>query len=317
MNHPVDVHPEDLLDREQFGLLSLEEQRRLDQHCVQCSACALVRRATRDFTRERQINSTDPIMLDRLVDAALGSGVPGSLRQAPVSFVPRRRRRPWAVAAVLMFAATGAAASFLSVQKSSVMQLVPMLHAFRQTPLTPDSTVPPKKAAAAPAPKVIEPVPERIVPAPLPAVVRPPPVREPVAAIPRARPVVEESVTAEQLYNGIIEARQRHDTPQMDRLYRRLQHQFAGTQEEIASTYTLGRYLYDSGEDTEALALFNRYLAESPNGTLAEDAQAGRAKALQHLGRSAEERQAWFDLLSAHPRSVHAETARRRLEQLR
>jgi hypothetical protein len=319
MNHPVDMHPEDLLDREQYGLLSSEEQRRLDEHCVQCSACAVVRKVTRDFVRERQVNSADPVMLDRLVEAALESFAPTSARHAAVAFVPRRRRKPWAVAAVVMFAATGAAASFLSVRRDVVERFVPMMRVVHEPRLLPASMPIAKKAVAAPAP--VEPVPERIVPSlPLSLNIRVPAPREPVAAPvkPKAVEAATPTVTADQLYKALTDAQHRHDTSQAMQLYRRLQRQFPGSPEEATSTYTVGRLLYDSGEDTsEALDLFNRYLAESPNGTLAEEARVGRALALQRMGRSSEERQAWLDLLSAHPRSVHADRARRRLEQLR
>jgi TolA-binding protein len=318
MNHPVDVHPEDLLDREQYGLLSSEEQRRLDTHCVQCSACDIVRSVTRDFASERHVNSADPVMLDRLVEAAMGSPMPASAHNAPVSFMPRRRGKPWAVAAVIMFAATGAAASFGSVRRAVVERAIaPVMRAFAdQRPATVAGAAIPKKALAA-APKVFEPVPERIV---LPLASRAPVAREPAAAVVRPPKPVEEAAvpSAEQLLKSINEARRRNDTAQALQLYRRLQREYPGSPEEATSTYTLGRALYESGEDTAgALAMFNRYLAESSNGTLAEEARLGRAQALQRLGRSSEERQAWLDLLSAHPRSVHAERARRRLEQLR
>ena len=331
MNHPVDVHPEDLLDREQYGLLSVEEQHRLDAHCVQCAACTVVRRVTRDFVRERQVNSEDPVMLDRLVEAAIETVSPTSPRYAAVAFVPRRRRKPWAVAAVIMFAATGAAASFLSVRRDVVERYIPVARVLYEPRVAPAAQVVPKKAvvaAPAPAPAPVELVPERIVPPPQPTSLntRPPVVREPAVAparpkaveAPAPAPAPVTTVTADQLYKSFNEAQLRHDTAQALQLNRRLQRQFPGSLEEATSTYQVGRLLYLTGEDdTGALELFNRYLAESPNGTLAEEAHVGRALALQRLGRSSEERQAWLDLLSAHPRSVHAERARKRLEQLR
>jgi hypothetical protein len=324
MNHPVDMHPEDLLDREQCEALSVDEQRRLDSHCRQCSSCAILRAVTLDFARERQLNTADPVMLDRLVEAAMENGSPVTARYAPVSFVPRRKRRTWAVTAVVMFAATGAAASFSSVRQAVMQRTIePVMHAFYEPRIVPAAAVPPapKKIAAATAPKAFEPVPERIVPPPLPATLNVrPPAREVIAPQPKVKvaEVVTTAVTAEQLMKAVDEARVRHDTAQMQQFYGRLQRQFPGSAEEVISTYTVGRQLYVSGEDVPgALELFNRYLAESPNGTLAEDARAGRAKVLQRLGRTAEERQAWLDLLSAYPRSAYAVVARRRLDQLR
>jgi hypothetical protein len=325
MNHPVDMHPEDLLDREQYGLLSLDEQRRLDGHCVRCSACALIRGAVRDFSRERQVNSADPVLLDRLVEAALGNAAPPSSRY-PVQFIGRRRRRPWAVAAVVMFAATGAGASFWSVRsvRNAVVErsLVPMIRLVREPRSVPNPrpALPRKAAVAVPT----EPVAERIVAVlPVPAAPRtlaprtlPP--REPIAAT-RPKPSEEAAVSSvDDVFASFNEAKRRRDTPQAMQLYRRLQAQFPGTRQESTSRVILGRLLLDLGEDIgTALTLFSRYLDESPNGTLAEEARAGRALALMRLGRPSEERQAWLGLLSAHPRSVHAERARRRLDELR
>ena len=72
MTHPVDVHPEELLDREQLGQLSADEQRRLDAHATQCAACALVRSATVDFASERAPAASDDAMAERLIAAAMG-----------------------------------------------------------------------------------------------------------------------------------------------------------------------------------------------------------------------------------------------------
>ena len=102
------------------------------------------------------------------------------------------------------------------------------------------------------------------------------------------------------------------------RLYRQLQQQFPGTREETTSRVLLARLLLDRGEEIgQSFALFTRYLAETPNGTLAEEARLGRALALQRLGRAHEERQAWQELLTYHPNSIHAERARKRLDELR
>ncbi len=120
------------------------------------------------------------------------------------------------------------------------------------------------------------------------------------------------------MYTAANEARRRGDSVLAAKLYRQLQQQFPGTRDEISSRYALGRLLQDRGEDpAQCLALFTRYLAESPNGTLAEEARMGRALALMRLGRTQDERQAWQDLLSSYPKSIHAERARKRLDELR
>ena len=124
MNHPVDVHPEELLDREQLGQLSADEQRRLDAHATQCAACALVRSATVDFASERapaDRRRCHGRALDRRSHGkALASTPPASGTYSH----QRRKRSAWAVAAVVMFAATGATASFWSVRHVFIQRLL-------------------------------------------------------------------------------------------------------------------------------------------------------------------------------------------------
>jgi hypothetical protein len=320
MNHPVDVHPEDLLDREHLGVLSDDEQRRLDAHATQCAACALVRNATVDFAHERAPARGDEAMADRIIAAAMGSPLastrPPAFPPPPtsgyVSSHPRRKRRAWAVAAVVMFAATGATASFWSVRHVFLQRLL-----FNPAPAAP--TVLSETAGRPASPKPPAPSP---IEAPTPPVKNEAPVAvaQPEAPLP-ARPKPEAEAPApdaDKLFADFSEARRRGDSAQAIKLYHQLQLQFPGTRPEIASRVFLGRLLLDRGEDPgQTLDLFTRYLNATPNGTLAEEARLGRALSLQRLGRPAEERQAWQQLLSAHPNSVHAERAKKRLDELR
>lgn len=101
------------------------------------------------------------------------------------------------------------------------------------------------------------------------------------------------------------------------RLYRELGRRFSGTREEIVARALHGQLLLDRLiNPTRALALFQGYLDAEPAGALAEEARLGRARALERLGRSGDERTAWVELLRAHPRSVHAPAARARLAAL-
>jgi TolA-binding protein len=312
--NPVDVHPEELLDRELAGRLTDEERMRLDAHSASCVACALVRRGSRDFEIERRSAGGDPITLERIAAGALASLAPVAAPPASrKSFVVprRRRRRAWAVAAVVMFAATGATASFWSVRHVIVSRLLAS-PTWSPTPAAePKPAAPARIAAHQPA---TEPAPTQ---APIAAPAQP--VR--VAPSAPARPkVVEEPapLTADQLFSTANDARRHGDSAQAVKLYRQLQQQFPGTREEAMSRVALARLLLDRGEDpAQALSLFARYLAESPSGTLAEEARLGKALALQRLGRAQDERQAWQELLALFPNSVQAERARRRLEELR
>jgi TolA-binding protein len=315
MNHQVDVHPEDLLDREQLGGLSAEEQKRLDAHALQCAACALVRSAALDFAQERAPAAFDDVMADRMIAAAMGR--PLASTPPPSGYTsshPRRKRRAWAVAGVVMFAATGATASLWSVRHVFIERLL-----VNPAPTAPSLVETRGRAAVAnpPAPNPVEaPAPVAKDEAPAPTVLR-----EAPASLASPRPKAEAEIpapTAEDVLTAANEARHRGDSALAMKLYRQLQQQFPGSRQETTSRMLLGRLLLDRGEDpSQALSLFTRYLEASPNGTLAEEARLGRAQSLQRLGRSAEERQAWQQLLSAHPNSIHAERAKKRLDELR
>jgi TolA-binding protein len=322
MNHPVDVHPEDLLDYELTRELSADERARLDAHTARCAPCAIVRAAKRDFEAERRSAPGDAHLVARMSAVALGAapslvGNQVGPRSAFVLSRPRRRRRAWAAAAVVLFAATGATASFWSVRPAMFARL--FAHAPGRAAATSierhDRTEVAAKPTSAPRAENVAPIEPTLpaLPAPQPRVAQAP------AA--RAR-VVDEApppATAEQVFAAANEARRRGDSVQAARLYRQLQQQFPGTRQEISSRYLLGRLLQDRGEDpAQSLALFTRYLAESPNGTLAEEARMGRALALMRLGRTQDERQAWQELLSStDPKSSYAERARKRLDELR
>src|SRR5260221_8278502 len=128
MNHPVDVHPEDLLDHELMRELSTDERARLDAHTARCASCAIVRAAKLDFEAERKSAPGDHALVARISSVALGAapslvGSPTGPRSAFVLSRPRRRRRAWAAAAVVLFAATGATASFWSVRPAMFARL--------------------------------------------------------------------------------------------------------------------------------------------------------------------------------------------------
>jgi TolA-binding protein len=222
----------------------------------------------------------------------------------------------------MLFAATGATASFWSVRHVIVSRL--LVKAPTQAPL------PEAAEKEAPAPRVagagraesppridfVAPPLEPVAPAP-PARLAPPSAGSPALARSRASEEVA-PLGADQVFAAANDARRRGDSVLAVKLYRQLQQQFPGTREELTSLALLGRLLLDRGEDpAQSLALFTRYLAESPNGTLAEEARSGKALSLMRLGRAQEERQAWQELLSSHPKSIQAERARKRLDELR
>jgi TolA-binding protein len=95
--------------------------------------------------------------------------------------------------------------------------------------------------------------------------------------------------------------------------YRYLQVRFPDSAEAAASHVSLGRVLLERGRSAEALAAFERYLAQHSSAALVEEALDGKAAALAGLGRSADERATLSELVRRFPGSAYAPRARRRL----
>ena len=293
-----------------------------------------MRSAVRDFAAQRHPTAGDDALIARLANEALGKAtvipsqtISPALRTTYIGTHPRRRRS-WAVGAIVLFAATGATASFWSVRGAIVQHLLTS---------TPEETPAPApveakarvvaRAKAAPVKPVAdepeaveeaeapEPTPVVVVPVPPPPVVAPRRrAPEPVNVPPPA--VVEPS--ADDLFAAANEARRRGDPQKSFELYSLLARTYPGSRQETTARVALGRLVLDRGGDSaQALGLFTRYLDENPGGTLAEEARLGRALALTRLGSAKEERQAWQQLLAFHPNSIHAERARKRLDELR
>jgi TolA-binding protein len=333
MSHPVDVHPEDLFDREQDGTLTADERRRLDAHTLQCAACSLVRAAVRDFAAQRNSAPGDDALIARLTNEALGraasitsSTITPALRTTYIGAHPRRRRA-WAMGAIVLFAATGATASFWTVRGAIIQRLLAPSPAEPVAVADPTPVKAPvsqrAKSMAPPAPLVEEPAPVQEEEAP-PVVVMPV-LPKPIAVATRPRapepvnvPPPAVAPSADDLFTAANEARRRGDPQKSFELYTQLARAYPGSREETTSRVLLGRLILDRGADpTQALGLFTRYLDENPGGTLAEEARLGRALALTRLGSPKEERLAWQQLLAFHPNSIHAERARKRLDELR
>ena len=314
-NHPVDMHPEDLLDRERRGMLFPDERRRLDAHAAHCSACALERNVVFEFASERRTGREDDAAVSRLILGAVAVAADTQTMRRPIDFrVPKATGlRRWALISC------GRGRRNLGAGHGDP------LGQGAEGPGHPASTPPAPAAEVAPR----EPVGDDVA-ASVPAEALPP---EAEPAMPKARPrraadrghrAAVASVSAggpdllaSELFARANEARRRGDSAEAIRLYGLLRQRFSGSREEVTSRVALGRMLLDRmDEPSAALSMFDRYLMDSSDGTLAEEARLGRALALMRLGRSAEERQAWQQLLTAHPRSVQAERARKRLEEL-
>ena len=95
-------------------------------------------------------------------------------------------------------------------------------------------------------------------------------------------------------------------------LYDDLERQYPASSEARLANATTARLLLDQGNAGGALSRFDSYLA-SGAGELREEAMAGRATALERLGREDEESRAWALLLASYPRTPYAAHARARV----
>lgn len=370
----AELHPEDLLDREESGTLTPAEEEILRVHLAHCAACRMERTLRADFAAD--LDAELP-----LHDGALF--VTGALKHAPAAqttgdresrpsfegpaanddasapppalLVKRPARRRMAalilIAATLTFA-TGAAARWsgvlpsvfgapFSVEPAVIPANVPSpVEAPRAAPhanAAPVESTPAVEASATPvdsalpeAPKVAAAPPldlhagpshavtftapsPKAAPSADPPVVLPPPVALPPSTVApqMAEPAPER--TASSLFADATDARRRGDRAAAMRLYSDLLNKHPNAAEANATRLALGRLSLDNGDSGRALVLFDQYLG-SGEGTLREEAMAGRARALQNLGRETEERAAWNTLLQSYPQTIHRERAMARLE---
>ncbi|MGE0325837.1 MAG: hypothetical protein AB7S68_26150, partial [Polyangiaceae bacterium] len=116
----IDIHPEDLLDREREGCLTSEERAYLEAHLVRCAACRIERQLALECAAERDVldlelderaqrsgDRSEP----RLEPAPQEAPEPRAPSHAPRSVLRIRRGFPKAaVVSAALFLAGGAAA---------------------------------------------------------------------------------------------------------------------------------------------------------------------------------------------------------------
>jgi TolA-binding protein len=328
-----ELHADDLLDKEARGELTSAERVRLEEHVEACSVCRFERQVRDDF---------------RLEFEALGKAArKGKGARTSRGLVSRRMRLTLLAAAAVLV--TGAAAAEWETIKRTVFSsyVMEQSHAPAQSPATTSgahvakngsiTATGPEQPLANDAPAIVEapPIDSAIVPAPsasevakvapaikLPAEARTaasrPPTNEttaPAPEIPEVAPVAPAPATADALFAAANEARQSGAYAEAIRSYLDLAQRFPQSPEAVASHAIVGRLLLDRGDPSSALEQFDVYM-QSGMTTLGEEARVGRALALERLGRSSEEADAWASLLTSYPQSVHASRARSRLAKL-
>jgi TolA-binding protein len=129
--------------------------------------------------------------------------------------------------------------------------------------------------------------------------------------VPVVMPPVE---SASSLFEAAAKARNAGDYGRAITLHKKLETTYPQSREADASYATLGRLLLDRGDATGALAAFDAYQAKGP-GPLDEAVLVGRATSLERLGRDADARAVWTQLLRDFPDTPYREHAESKTKQ--
>jgi TolA-binding protein len=316
----VDLHPEDLIERESRGELTADERERLQLHLAQCDVCRFERLARDDFRAE--LDQAEDVDVKRLLAAAL---TPESLRipSPPAASHPRRLRwsRAALIAAALVTLAGVSTASGWSVLRATFTHreraddtLVEAAPTGAARSGSRGTATPPPTAVAVGEPDRFAPTVSAepsAPPVPSPSSTSPSPARAPMPeTAARAGGLPEPGA----LFADATRARRAGDRDLAIRIYRSLIAGYPGSAEGRHGLAVLGQMLLDGGDAAGALRCFDDYLRTG--GPLREDVMADRAISLQRLGRPSDEAGAWSEVLASYPGSVHTERARRRLSEL-
>ena len=125
-------------------------------------------------------------------------------------------------------------------------------------------------------------------------------------------PAASRSNSAAALFADANRARRDGNADRAVALYRSLQSRYPASSESALSRALLAQLLLDRGSPEAALAGFDRYLADD-SPALSAEAWVGRARALEQLKRTAQAAQAWREVESRFPGSIHARLAASRL----
>ncbi len=341
----VDLHPEDLLDKDSRDELTDDELVRLEAHVGRCAACRAERVLRLDFAAELDGDDRPSAILDLVHGALKGAGAdaraksdlaasaartgaePAVEDDAKVATIPGLRRRTRRATVVLFVAAAILAAGAAGAASlSSTVWLRLRGTPQEATHVEPNAVLPspttlataphavPSALASAAALPTTEPVLAEVAPAPrapIHAIVFTPP---PSASLPAgAAPSPSPSPSsASAMFDAANAARRSGDTAGALALYDGLERQYPASREARLANATTARLLLDQGNAAGAVNRFDAYLASGAS-ELREEAMAGRATALERLGRDEEEARAWALLLATYPRTPYAAHARARV----
>jgi len=316
----VELHPEELIDKELLGKLSAAERVRLDSHVATCTVCTLERlsrSAFRDaFVAEVNCASVSRIALVAVEAAELARCAPDISRdrrtaRAPAGRAPRvSPRLAVSIAAALLMACMAAAAL------PGVRHLCSAWRSSAPIETRPKAALPLESLAARSGPSGDAtqhgPGPEaspKVVPVKPSTVVR-------VIKHRRARPeALTSDRSAAAIFEEANEALRQEAYATARSLYEELETRYGGSPEAQTALAILGRLALDAAQPVTALRYFEAYVAGG-GGALVEETAVGRALALERLERPREEASAWSSFLAKYPASAHAAHARARLAVL-
>ena len=330
----MDLHPEDLLEKEASGQLDAADRARLDAHLARCVPCRLERKLRADFVAELSADlpshsfgllaeeAAEEGNLARVSRVSLrgaSDGAPASTRRR--STWPRRRtaRAAWLLAAAAVL--VGSVATAMGLVDGDWPRLISRVSTPAPAPADVRPPDPPRakvRRMPNPLPELPAPV-ETVTDTPAPVVPAVPPrVQAPAPrplSISVAPPVVSPVEGPAELLDSASGARRRGEYGRALEIHRDLEARYPTSREAQVSRAVAGRLLLDRGDPARALANFDSYLAAG-SGDLREEATVGRATALDRLGRDDEAARAWRDLLTAFPATPYAPHARARSESL-
>ena len=287
-------YPEDLSIHARRGCLSRSERQTLEREFLADPLLRVAHRVGSDFDRISEVRAGD----DELIARSLAR----MARRSQAAPRARRVRRSLGVLLAAAFVAGGVAAAsggawyraWVSEPAGSTQAVVAI--GVRTGPPEPAVRVEPGPTLGSAAPSAAVP---------------------PLPSHTTARPALSLAgePTAAALFEQASAARRAGAYGRASALFTQLQEKFPRSPEAHLAEISLGKLLLASGRPERALAHFRRYL-ESGGGPLGEEALVGSAESLLRLGRTADERRAWQELLEKYPTSVHAARASSRVRQI-
>jgi TolA-binding protein len=302
----AELHPEHLIDLERDDALTASQAEQLGAHRLQCDSCRLeallhgaLATTEDDAAACSSETSVEAALAEFLARRPAAPAALHSLAPAPPGKPATRWRRATVpLVAFLSGAGVAAAAAGIWIATRVAPAQVSTAAAAHMAQASAASSSGPAPTASAPAAATTA-------------------SSSAAVASHSAEKVHSSSIvpgaTAISLFAEATAARRANELARAASLYRKLQHDFPQSQETVISRLALGRLELQRGQPQAALAELDAYVAS--NGKLRQEAQLGRAQALEQLGRWAQARATYQLIVEQYPDSIYADRARLRLER--